>query len=235
MEIFTNISGVLLPALFFSLLSLARFTINIGFVERPIVAGLLWGAVIGDFTIAISLAVFYELFWLDLFPTGTYIPPNPLFPMFTVFCIAGTQPQPDASTLFLPVLFTLFLGPFGAWLEKIHREWQISSYDRLLRHFRGSHKLNSAAKQAITSSIAQLFLFNLAAFLLVASLCLIIINIARASFSYSFVFPGIPWALVWAFGLAGGILSLRIRQSYAVFFTGSVGFAVVILFGYGLH
>ena len=214
-------------------MSLARFAVNIGFLERPIVAGLLWGAATGDFATALPLALFYELFWLDLFPVGTYLPPNALFPLFTVLAIASTMHQPDAATLFLPILFTLPLGFFGAYVEKIHRLWQVFGYERLLRGFRSGSELGMVAGNAVALSILQFFLLNGIVFFAVAALCI------AADTSIRPLSPlaehNVTWPFIWIFGIAGGILSLRIRRGYIVFLAGSACIGFFALFGIALR
>lgn len=212
-------------------MGLTRSGVNLGFVERPLFAGFLWGILTGDMTVALPLAVFYELFWLDLFPAGTYLPPNGLFPMLTVVALAGTLPSPDISTLFLPVILTLPLAFLGSYLEKRQRKWQVAGYTRLLRAFRSGRDLEGPAGQAVAVSLLQLFALNFAAFLCAATL------VAAASEQFAawqgqpLTFAHATWPLLWIIGCVGGVMSLRIRRSYVIFAAGSVCVGLMALWG----
>ncbi|MFW6005353.1 MAG: hypothetical protein ACOCPN_02640, partial [Desulfonatronovibrionaceae bacterium] len=60
---------------FFALLSLARFSVQTGILDRPLVAGFLIYLVTGEMFPAMYVAVFFELLWIDIIPAGTFIPP----------------------------------------------------------------------------------------------------------------------------------------------------------------
>lgn len=185
-------------------------------------------------TIALPLAVFYELFWLDLFPAGTYLPPNGLFPMLTVVTLAGTLPSPDISTLFLPVILTLPLGFLGAYLEKRHREWQVAGYNRLLRAFRSGRDLEGPAGHAVAVSLLQLFTLNFVAFLCTATVLTAASDRFIAWRGLPLTFTHATWPLLWVIGCVGGVMALRIRRSYVIFVAGSVCVGFMALWGISL-
>ncbi len=152
---------------------MARYGVNLGFVERPLFAGVLWGAVTGDMPTAVSLAVFYELFWLDLFPAGTYMPPNSLFPMLTILAYAGTLDDPAITYLFLPIILTLPLAFLGACVEKRQREWQVGSYNRVIKKLRTNGDMRKTAGLSVAASLFQLFAFNFIIFSFTTTLVLL--------------------------------------------------------------
>ena len=194
-------------------------------------AGVAWGVLTGDVTTAVSLAVFYELFWLDLFPAGTYMPPNSLFPMLTVFCLMGTMKHPDITTLFLPVVLTLPLAFFGAMIEKRQREWQVSSYNRIIRRLRVDGDLGMAASYSVAASLFQLFLFNFAAFCAATSLIFLAWDAIVAWKGHALIFAEGSWPLLWLFGAIGGVLALRIRRNYIIFVAGSACIGLLSFLG----
>ena len=184
--------------------------------------------------LSLSLAVFYELFWLDLFPAGTYIPPNPLFPMFCVLALTpGLHPK-DATTYFLPVMVTLPLAFLGAFLEKKQREWQAGGYNRLLIRFRTAGDLGGAAAVSAGISLMELFVINFAAFFCIAWLALSLMDAATQWQGRPLVFSHASWPLLWVMGGVGGVMALRTRRSRAVFVAGSVGIFFLALFGWVL-
>lgn len=219
---------------FFALLSLARFSVNLGFVDRPLCAGFLWGLFTGDMATALCLAVFYELFWLDLFPAGTYMPPNALFPMFCVFGLAETLPDTSVSVLFLPTILTLPLAFLGASLEKRCREWQVAGYNTVIRRFRTGGDIEAATRAAIRRALFQLFSLNFAAFFCVAWLVLLAFTGMAAWQGQPLSFARASWPLLWTFGAVGGVIALRIRRSYAVFITGSIVLGLLAFGGISL-
>lgn len=214
---------------FFALLSLARFGISIGFIDRPIFAGFLWGLISGDMTLALSLAVFYELFWLDLFHAGTYIPPNPLFPMLCILALAPLLHAGDAAAFYLPVILTLPLGFFGAFWEKKHREWQTGGYNRLLSGYGTSNDLGKAAAISIGVSLTELFLINLVVFTVTAGLLYFLMDAIVQWQGNPLRFSHATWPLLWIVGGVGGVMALRTRRSLIVFAAGSAGVFLLAL------
>lgn len=210
-------------------MSLGRFGANLGFVERPLFAGFVWGAVTGDMTLALSLAVFYELFWLDLFPAGTYMPPNPLFPMLCVLTLSENLAAPGIVTLFLPVILTLPLAALGSFIEKRQREWQVSGYNRVVLSLRAGGDIGKAASRSVSASLAQLFTVNCTVFWIATTLVVLAASILTAWQGQPLAFPHASWPLLWVIGAVGGMLSLRIRRNYILFTAGSTGIGLFLL------
>lgn len=178
--------------------------------------------------LALSLAVFYELFWLDLFPAGTYMPPNPLFPMLCVLTLSKSLAEPGIATLFLPVAVTLPLASLGSFIERRQREWQVAGYNRVALSLRAGGDIGQAAARSVSASLAQLFAFNAVAFFVVADLVLAAASLPAVRAGLSPVWPGVSWPLLWAIGAVGGMLSLRIRRNYILFIVGSAAIALVL-------
>lgn len=182
-------------------------------------------------TTALFLAVFYELFWLDSFPVGTYIPPNALFPMLCVIVIAESMARPDIVTLFLPVILTLPLAFFGAYLEKKQREWQVAGYERVLRRFRTGGDVERPAGVSIAISLSQMFLLNFLTFFCVTFALYLAMHGILSFQEHFLVFRNASWPLLWAFGAVGGVLALRIKRSYIIFVAGAATLTLMALFG----
>ncbi len=196
---------------------MTRFCVNLGFFDRPIAIGFIWGAITGDLTVPLALAVFYELFWLDLFSAGTYVPPNALFPMLVVLTLAGAQTAPDPATLIGPVMLTLPLAHLGSYLEGRHRGWQTAAYNRVLQRHLDAASPEGAAAWSVGLSLLQLFSLNFCAFFTVASLCLLGADILMVWQKAPPAIAGMTWPLLWTIGAAGGLLALRVRRAYAAF------------------
>lgn len=176
----------------------------------------------GDMATAVSLAVFYELFWLDLFPAGTYLPPNALFPMLCVFTLAETLPDPGIATLFLPVILTLPLAFLGSCIEKLQREWQVAGYNRVILSLRSGGDIAKTATYSVSVSLAQLFTLNAVAFFTVTCLVLLLSATLTSWQGHPLTFSHASWPLLWVIGSVGGVLGLRIRRNYIVFLVGGI-------------
>jgi PTS system mannose-specific IIC component len=210
-------------------LSLGRYGVNLGFVERPLFAGFVWGAVTGDMALALSLAVFYELFWLDLFPAGTYMPPNALFPLLCVLTLSQNLADPGIATLFLPVIVTLPLAAFGAYIEKRQREWQVTGYNRVVLRLRAGGDIGKAAGRSVSVSLAQSFICNGIAFFIAANLIVFAASLLTAWKGGFPVYSHASWPLLWVIGAVGGMLSLRLRRNYLLFTIGGTAIALSLL------
>lgn len=171
---------------------------------------------------ALSLALFYELFWLDLFPAGTYMPPNALFPMLCVFTFMETLPHPGISTLFLPVILTLPLAFLGVCVENRQRGWQVVGYNQVIHILRSGGALGRAAGRSVRFSLVQLFFVNFCVFYAVAATVLFMLKGLQLWQGQPLSFEHVSWPLLWVIGCVGGLLGLRIRRNYIVFGCGSI-------------
>ena len=201
---------------FFAVISLARFAVSLGFLERPLVTGFLFGLISGEWSLAIHLAIFYELFWLDLFPAGTYIPPNAFASMVLTIGVAQYFGVQSASQLVVPMAIGLPAALLGAKVEYWQRKLQNAGYNKLI-HWGRRAEVTDISGTAILRSLVQLFLLHLA-FIAVCMLVLIgTINVISWYLGHLPVIPNIEWAHLWFAACIGGVLSLRVQRSYLVF------------------
>ena len=194
-----------------------RFSLNSGFVERPLVAAFFWSFVTGEWTVNFNVAIFFELFWLDLFPAGTFIPPHALYSTFASMAMVYILDLHLTEEVFLAIILTIPLALFGSWLEGQQRIWQNKSYNELLKRVRRGYQNGFYPERLILKSIFQILMVNfLFAYFSLHALIFIYEKIAPISPRSTFL----AWPYLWIFASIGGILSLRISRAYAVFFTG---------------
>jgi len=207
-------------------LSLCRFALNTGFFDRPIVIGLFAGFVYGQWPTCIGLAVFFELLWLDLFPAGTYIPPHRTLAAFSTIVLSCEMQLGSTSAVVPVIVLGLLLARLGAWLESRQRSLQNASYDRVHQRVSwGDGELPLV--RIVMGSVAQIAALNAALFGLVA---LAGFGLTKAPFFRALSLPdGTGWHHLWAFGLIGGLLALRIRRAYEMFVAGSLVCLIVLL------
>jgi PTS system mannose-specific IIC component len=114
----------------FLLLRLGYHCFGLILCRHPLTAGIILWLITGDNNLLLA-AVFFELFWLDLFHAGTYVPSDSLFaylvfaPLPLYFNLPGTESFAFALPLCLP------LAPLSARAERFLRQRQSSFYHQL--------------------------------------------------------------------------------------------------------
>lgn len=219
---------------FFVLFSLTRFGLNLGFLDRPLVIGLVWSAATGQWEVAMPVALFYELFYLDLFPIGTFIPPHGPFALLVTLALLQicniTHPAPALAliVLSLPVAY------LGSKLEERHRQWQNLGYTRMLQSTRpGQEYITSTAKLA-RNALFQVCIIQGVAFLLVMA-----VLTPLAEWLLLHLRPRVPalpigWAHIWLLGTMGALLSFRARRVYAFFLVMALAGGLLFGMSFGL-
>ncbi|WP_084457943.1 PTS sugar transporter subunit IIC [Desulfocurvus vexinensis] len=201
---------------FFAVFSSLRFSLNLGILERPLVQGLLWGLLTGDVTQAVSVALVFELLWLDLIPAGTFIPPNPAAGNLAALALMSAFGLSGASGAVFPILIGLPLSWMAAGLERVHRAHQNAAFDTL-QHWlaperQGAYNPGLLVRRALTRSALAHFLFFLAA--LGGAMALAGVLLGQGLMRPA---PGLfSWGQLWLGASVGGLLSLRVPRAYAV-------------------
>lgn len=210
---------------FFVLALTGRSVINIGFVERPLVLGLAWHLCLGgDFLFIMGLAVFFELFWLDLFPFGNKVSPMPAFP-FLILVSAYTQFGVPAGLgdMVLPVLASLPLAYIMPGLEQKLRLSKEGGYMRILEASGSEESLLPLYGAVMGRSVMIQIILGLGCFLP-------FLFFATFLFYSGLITPFLPqlelpakgglnWMTLFAsIAAIGAILSLRIKRSFIIFF-----------------
>lgn len=214
----------------FTLFSLLRFAFNLGVVERPLVQGLLWGLMTGDVTFAVSVSLIFELFWLDLIPAGTFIPPNAAASNMAALALCAVFGLHEPSQVVFPVLLALPLAWVASRGEQILRRWQNTGYDSLQAWLHaglaGDYHPGRLVRRAACQAAVAYLLFFLAGFAVLSALTgwLLSQGLLRppsAMFS---------WPHLWITSSLGGLLALRVPGAYAVLVLGACLVAVAGLF-----
>lgn len=215
-----------LVSLFFAVFSLFRNTISLGLLERPLVIGLFWGAFSNNYEMALSISIFFELFWLDLIPAGTYIPPHLTATTFATLSLC-TWLNASAPGQVLAIIFACMpLAWAGARLEGLLREKQRKSYNQLLNWSRKPLEPRLPglliARSTLTAFAGSWVLFFITILALYWALDWFLYNFS--SFLQSL---DITWPHLWITATLGGVMALRLRRAYVVL---SIGIAFVLFF-----
>lgn len=204
-----------------------RFSLNLGVLERPIVLGAILGFVLGDVASGVAVGLFFELFWLDLIPAGTYIPPNSLLSVCITLALIRHY-HLDGAGECLPALILGIPGAYiGAWLERMHRSWQNRGYNRLMVWAKGEDD-SSTPRAIVRHSLIQLAAVNMLLVLVCILVALSVFGLAVHLVGASLFAPlaHFSWPMLWLTASVGGVLSLRVKNAYRGF---AVGVALVFL------
>ncbi|MFW5486973.1 MAG: PTS sugar transporter subunit IIC [Desulfovibrio sp.] len=213
---------------FFALLTQLRFTFNVGLIERPLVLGLAWASFSGEYVSSLGIGVFFELFWLDLFPAGTFIPPNYVAATIAPLAICHRYGLSSPAEV-LPVLaLGMAVGKFGQWLEQMLRNRNDEADIRL-------HEEKNFPRQTTTGLVAAAIARNIAASFLF--MMVILIGVALTSpWWHPFLLEwqelvSFHWWELWFCSSIGGILAIRWRRVYGLMAAGVIIIAMSSFLG----
>jgi PTS system mannose-specific IIC component len=214
---------------FFALFSLFRTSISIGLLERPLVIGFLWGALTGDYSASLGIAIFFELFWLDNIPAGTYIPPQLIAPTLAACVLVTKFEFTQARQIALVLLACMPLAKIGVLIESSLRKLHNKGYQRLINWARKGSADDPIPSELVYSSIFRTFI---ASFFFFWSSVLILYYVLRAIFhkwGLTIAAIDLQWSYLWIAASLGGLLALRLRKAYATLAFGIVlsGFFVL--------
>lgn len=201
---------------FFVLFSLTRFGLNLGFLDRPLVIGMLWAAVTGQWETALPVALFFELFFLDLFPIGTYIPPHGPFALLTSLALVNIFDLVQAPVIFMVMLLCAPTALLGSRLELLQRQRQNAVYTQMLQSTRGGANVTISPMNPAGMALLQSVAVNLATFIVVMVLLVPLTDVLLQQFRGRVLMLPITWPMVWMIGTVGVLLSLRSRKVYAL-------------------
>lgn len=160
-----------------------------------------------------SAGIFFELLWLDLFPAGTYIPPQALFSMTAFLTLLACLPDADMRVTALALVATLPLAYLGAWVEQLHRKRQNACYNQLLTWNRRGAARVFAPDRLTRRALMEIFALNFTLFLL----CLVpLLALLRLLQPLVMGGPQPTWPMLWIGACAGAILALRVPRAYAL-------------------
>lgn len=220
-----------LACFFFCIFSLARFGFNLGFLDRPLVIGLFWSALTGQAEVALPVALFFELFYLDLFPIGTFVPPHGPFALLVALALMQifnvTQPPLAALLILLSMPATML----GKKLEQQHRQRQNLGYTRMLQSTRPGQEGNVSSRRLVHAALLQTCLMQAAAFLLVMALLVPLVERLLIHVRIHVLVIPLSWPHLWMLGTLGALLSFRVRRVYAAFL--GIVLAAGVFFGLG--
>ncbi|MEF2231913.1 MAG: PTS sugar transporter subunit IIC [Pseudodesulfovibrio sp.] len=211
---------------FFALFSLFRSSLSIGLLERPLVIGLFWSLLFRDTTTSLYIAIFFELFWLDLIPVGTFIPPHLTAATFSALALTTYFGFDHPARIMVILFASMPLAWLGTKVEGMLREREKDSYNQLLNWTRNPQEPNLPTLLVLRSLVRSF----LAAWV---SFFVAIMILKYAISGLLAVYPGVlstmdvTWPYLWIAATLGGLMALRVKRAYVIL---GVGIALFTLF-----
>lgn len=213
---------LLLAAILYGLASVLRFSCYIALLDRPLFVAGIWGVCTGDWALAVSLGIFFELFFMDLLGAGTYIPPSGVFSLLLCLLLADSFALSPQAVPVLPVVATLPLAGLGARLEQWFRQRRVKLHNFFVEDGQMERPVSLLS---IIASISELWVGQVLLFVLVSLGLFWVGQAALAVFNFlslpsylssASAWP-VSWPVFWLVGALGGVLSLRVKKAFVSF------------------
>ena len=195
---------------FFGLLALFRNAVHLGFLDRPLVMGILFALVLEPPSLFLGIAIFFELLWLDCIPAGTYIPPQSQLAAFVCAEMAALLHVSQPGQMLPLLLLAIPIAWLGSRVESAQRRRQNSLHDLLLR-CADSEGMHCDPQPFVLRTLLS-YAGIQAGICLISSLCLYPLAVIALRYWPASGAPG--WPLIWGSALLGSILALRLRKAY---------------------
>ncbi len=202
---------------FFVLSQVARLSINIGFLDRPLMAALLMGLATDTLGEALALGLVLELFWIDGLRLGTVVPPSATLSFLLLYPLCMLFGWQSPEQLPLPLLICILFAHVSAWQESWLRK-RNASHDTAVEAW--IEQPTSAPSAKALSPEAYIWRSHwrvLWSSALLYGLCFGLLYFFFAFLVQKQAFPIIPhltWNILYGVGLLGAVLALRTRRAY---------------------
>lgn len=218
---------MLFAILFFCAASVFRYSICVSILDRPLIIGVLWSTFTGEWGMTMPLALFFELFWLDLMYVGTYIPPFSSMSLLMCVLLVDYFNITDVRQIPLPLLLSLPWALTGAAAERWMRQRQSMLYFNLVERGEALRRFTTPGR-IFAKCVLKLMALQAVVF---AGCYTIVENLGQLAVHWLGLpeFSWLNWGLVWTLGAAmGAFMALRTRRAYFVF-AGAIVCAVAYL------
>ncbi len=164
------------------------------------------------------MAFFFELFWLDIIPVGTFIPPVGLFSTVTSLTLIQLFGLNQPSEIAVVLTATIPFAAFMAWLEARQRLWQNREFNLLVVSTRRGNARLFAPQDYIRKGMGHSFVLH--GLVCLAILVLLSLFLERL-LPFVRISPWIVWPHLWLVASLGGVIAMRFRSAY-LFMTGGI-------------
>lgn len=175
--------------------------------------GMLAGWFTDRWDVAMPLAVFLELFWLDVIRLGAIAPPSGALSFLLLFSSVLLCDVQTPVQLPLPLLLCVPCAYAVSLLERRLRERTNASIEPVTAWCAGEGGLSPAG--AIMRGLLRQIVTNAVLFLIAFALVLGTLFGVREWMGLPSA-PNLSWNILYGLGLLGAVLALRTRRAYAV-------------------
>ncbi|MDQ7032684.1 MAG: hypothetical protein Q9M37_08245 [Desulfonauticus sp.] len=189
------------------------------------VLSFLWTFFVQYNPVFIKIGIFFELFWLDLLPVGTFIPPNSLVATLLCLELVTLFKVSNITHIVAIIVLSNIFSYIWSWIEIKSRQNNNLVFNNVLKRLK--FNLSVDMSKIIFVSLLKMFIINFTIFYFVSFII---------KFSYIYLFPFISekrffdWNLLFLLATIGAILSLRLDKLYKALFLGLMGLSVFYLF-----
>lgn len=201
-------------------MALFRNAIHLGFLDRPLVIGILFALILEPDLPFLAIGVFFELLWLDVIPAGTHIPPQSQLAAFVCAETAALLQASQPGQVLPLLLMAIPLAWLGSRVESSFRARLNRVHDALHRRTASSESRAGKDPRAFVLRSLGLYVAIQASLCLVASMCLY--SLGPVVLAYWPGLQGAGWPVILGGALLGGFLALRLRSSYWLLVAGIV-------------
>lgn len=191
--------------------------------------GFLWGAYTGEYTISLNISIFFELFWLDLIPVGTFIPPHLTAVTFAALSLTTFFGLTNPSEVLAVILASMPLAWLGSRMETWLRDQERSGYNKLLHWVRHPDR-DRGPGVLIMRSLARTFVFSWVGFFVAVVALKFLFETLFTYYPGALAVLDVKWPQLWGAATLGGLMALRLKRAYAVLATGVALFVLFTLF-----
>lgn len=179
---------------------------------------------------SLCISIFFELFWLDLIPVGTYIPPHLTVATFVALSLTTYFDLDQPGRIIFVLFASMPLAWLGTRLEALLREQDRSNYNRLLNWVRNP-EITRLPSLIVMRSVGRTFVLSGVAFYVAVIVLMHAFKIFFALYPTRFADIGVTWPYLWVAATLGGLMALRLRRAYAVLAAGIILFMIFIFWG----
>lgn len=199
-------------------MALFRNAIHLGFLDRPLVVGILFALILEPDFPFLAIGIFFELLWLDVIPAGTHIPPQSQLAAFVCSEAAALLHVTLPGQMVLLLLLAMPLAWLGSRVESGFRNRLNSVHNALLRRSASPCPDGGGDPRASVLRSLALYVGIQAGLCLLAAMCLYSLGSVLLGYWPG---PGGPdWPKILGGVLMGAFLALRLRRSYWILAAG---------------
>ncbi|MGE4505613.1 MAG: PTS sugar transporter subunit IIC [Desulfovibrionaceae bacterium] len=204
-----------LVALCFTVFTLFRYSFSVGLLERPLVVGLFWGLVSGHWEIAMAVAIFFELAWLDLIPAGSFIPPHLTAATLAALALTSRFSLEVPGEIMVAMLASVPLAWVGSSAEDALRTFNSRTYDQAAAWANGTREAPFPSRLLLRSILITAGAAWGGFFALILALHFVV-GLVLPNVGFALARLEVTWPHLWLGASLGGLLALRLRRAYVV-------------------